>query len=91
MKYIIILLSLFSFLTCSEKYKNEVLVKCNDNVDCSSVLKKYNFRNISKLTNTIYIIKLSDIKDAKDISKILQINKDIKFAHPNYIRIQKRR
>ena len=91
MKYLIILLSLFSFLNSSVKYRNEVLVKCNDKIYCDNILEKYNFNDIEKLTNTIYIIKLPNTKDAKDISEILETNKDIKFAHPNYIKTKKRR
>ena len=91
MKYLITLISVLSFANCSVKYKNEVLVKCNDNINCQKVLNSYNFKNSSKLTNKIYLIKLDNTKDAKDISKMLEKNKDIKFAHPNFIKTKKRR
>jgi len=91
MKYLIFLL-IFSFtLIANDTYKNEVLVKCIDNKICPKVLESYKFKNIEKLTNTIYLIKLDDDKDAKITSILLQENEQIKFAHPNYIKTKKRR
>lgn len=91
MKYMILILALFSFSNCSVKYKNEVLLKCKSKIDCEKVLIKHNLKNSSKLTDTIYLIKLDDNKDAKDISKILKNDSDIEYAHPNYIKTKKRR
>ena len=91
MKLILIFLILLTILNAKLKYKNEVLVKCNDNIDCKKILYSYKFKNITNITKTIYLIKLDNSKDAKDISKILKNNSDIKFAHPNFIRAKKRR
>ena len=90
MKYLLITFLLFNIVYANTKYKNEVLLECIDNVNCKSILKQYNFKNISNLTSKIILIKLDD-KDALDISNILKQNTNIKYAHPNYIRTKKRR
>jgi len=84
-------LSIFSFSSGSAKYTNEVLVKCVDTLKCKEILAPYNFKNTSKLTSKIYLLQLESTKDAKDISKILEKNEAIDYAHPNYIRTRKRR
>lgn len=65
---------------------NEIIVQCEKNVDCLNVLKKYNLTHISKLSDTLFLIKLVKGEDVFKLSQKLYHDNDIKLAHPNFIK-----
>ena len=70
---------------------DEILVKCYQSSDCFNTLDKYNFRSISKVTQTIYLVKIDNENDIFKISQELFLDDNIKFAHPNFIKEQQKR
>jgi len=72
---------------------DEIILQCNNNIDCNKLLISLNFKNISKISNNIFLIKLT--KTQKDnifeISRMLSKNTSIKYSHPNFIKNKKRR
>lgn len=72
---------------------NEIIVKCKEDINCKQLLSSQNFANISKLTSSLFLIKLNEIdkNNIFEISRDLSVNTDIKFAHPNFIKNKKRR
>jgi len=71
--------------------KRELLVKCNDGIDCKIVLSAYNFDNIEKISKTIFLVKLQNGQDVFKYSQILHQNSSIDFAHPNFVKKRRRR
>jgi len=70
---------------------NQILLKCNNDVDCTKTLNKYSFQNITKLTTTIYLITIFNSEDVFEVSKKLYEDENIQFAHPNFLKEKKRR
>ncbi len=71
--------------------KNEVIFKCGVDIDCREVVAKYNFTSISKLSDTLYLVKLLNGEDVFEISQKLHKEKDIEFAQPNLVKKRYRR
>ncbi|KIM07131.1 MAG: hypothetical protein KU38_11155 [Sulfurovum sp. FS08-3] len=71
--------------------KDEILTQCNVGVDCAKVLAKYDFASISKLSTTIFLVKLTPTQDVFNFSQILYNDSDIAFAHPNFVKERKGR
>ena len=70
---------------------NEIIVQCKSNIDCKDVLKNYSLLNISKLSDKLFLVKISDSENVFGLSNILYNNDNIKMAHPNFIKNKKRR
>ncbi len=66
--------------------KNEIIIKCKDNSQCTKILKQYNFKQIQKLTPKLTILKLHSDQDPFSISRSLHKEENIEFAHPNFIK-----
>ncbi len=71
--------------------KDEILTQCKAGVDCAKVLAKYDFASISKLSTTIFLVKLTPTQDVFNYSQILHNDSDIAFAHPNFVKERKGR
>lgn len=70
---------------------NEILLKCHTGIVCEDVLKKYETNAIQKLSDTIFLIEVDKDKNIFKVSQTLYEDKDIEFAHPNFIKSKKRR
>ena len=70
--------------------KNEILLKCKGNVDCSSFLKSYDLTNYSKLTKDIFIVKVFN-SDVFSVSRSLYETGKVEFVHPNFINKKRKR
>jgi len=70
--------------------RNDILVECQDSVDCTEVLSKYDTISISQLSDKIFIVKIAKEKNIFEFAQKLYSDKNIKIAHPN-IRQNKRR
>jgi len=71
--------------------KDEILVQCQDGVNCKEVLQSYSMKKITQLTEKLFVVKISDRDDIFEISQKLYYDKNIKLAHPNFIKSKKRR
>ena len=93
MKIIYIIFIFIVSLSAEElNFNNQILLKCNQNILCKEyIIKKYLFNNISKLTNTIYVVTLKNKNNIQNIANELQNDNNIIYAHPNYIKVIKRR
>ncbi len=70
---------------------NDILVKCHDNINCKEYLKRFNFIVIKNITDTIFLITISDDQDIFKQSVILYDDNNIKFAHPNLLKKRRKR
>jgi len=71
--------------------KNEIIFKCIEGKECLNIVKSYNLKNISKLSDKIYIVKVSKDSDIFEISQKLYLEDNIEFANPNFIKKRYRR
>jgi hypothetical protein len=69
----------------------EIIVQCEENIDCQATLNKYHLKKVSKLSDKLYVIKIQDDKNIFEFSQKLYNDSDIKLAHPNFIKNRKRR
>jgi hypothetical protein len=70
---------------------DEIIVQCQDNINCQNELEKYSFLKISKLSKKLFLVKASSGDNIFKISQELYSNDAIKLAHPNFIKNRKRR
>jgi len=70
---------------------NDILVKCIDENNCLNVLNEYEFKNLSKLSKTLFRISLTNNDNIFEICEKLSSNPEIKFAVPNVIKEIKKR
>lgn len=67
---------------------NEIIIKTK-HIDI--ILKKYNLKLKKRLFLDVYLVALKENNATLDIANMLYKNKDVLYAHPNFIReIQKR-
>jgi hypothetical protein len=71
--------------------KNEILTQCQEDINCSNIFSSYDLTEIKNLTSSILLISLKPDQDPFEISQKLSKEKDIIFAHPNFIKKRKRR
>ena len=71
--------------------KNDLLVECVDDVNCSSILSKYDTTSIKNITDTIYLVTIDNSKNIFEFSQKLYLDNNIKIAHPNFRKEKKRR
>jgi hypothetical protein len=71
--------------------RDDILIECVANKDCKEVLSKYEITEISQLTDSIYIIKISSDKNVFEFAQKLYGDNNIKIAHPNLRKIRNRR
>lgn len=65
---------------------NELIVKCKVNIDCKELLGKYNLTSITNVAGAIFSVKIKPGDNVFNISEELYLDKNIKFAHPNFIK-----
>lgn len=70
---------------------DDILVQCNEGVDCPSVLNQFNLTDYKKLTDKIFVVKIQDYDNIFSVSRALFESKKVKFAHPNFIKERQRR
>jgi len=82
---------------------NEVIVQCKADVNCTSVLNAYSLetvsklskislvKEVSKLSETLFLVKIKKDENIFKVSQELYNNKDIVLAHPNFIKTIKKR
>jgi hypothetical protein len=78
-----------SFLTPSGQkvgITNDILVKCKVGVNCEDLFSQFNQANVSKLTDTIFVIKVENYDQIFSLSRDLYNSGKVEFAHPNFIK-----
>lgn len=68
------------------KFKNQIIVKCNDNAYCEDDFSDLNLTSYKKIFNNMYLIKLENGEDIFEYCQKLYEKDDIKEAHPNLVR-----
>ena len=66
--------------------KDEIILKCKDNILCKDSLKKYEFKSIQNLSSSLILVKVQDAKDTLKIAQELYNQDNIEFATPNLIK-----
>ena len=66
--------------------KDEIILKCKDNISCKDSLKKYKFKSIQNLSSSLILVKVQDAKDTLEIAQKLYNQDNIEFATPNLIK-----
>jgi predicted adenine nucleotide alpha hydrolase (AANH) superfamily ATPase len=71
--------------------KDEIILKCKDNISCRDSLLKYQFKSIENLSNTLIIVQIEDKEDIFKIAQELYNQDNIEFATPNFTKERKAR
>jgi hypothetical protein len=69
----------------------EIILQCNEHISCKEALQHYPIKDLKQLSETLWLIKVADTEDIFKLSQKLYLDKNIKFAHPNFIRSNKKR
>jgi hypothetical protein len=69
----------------------EIIVQCNPHIDCKERLSHYPIKKIEKLSDNLLLLKVANSIDILKLSQKLYHDRDIKFAHPNFIKSRKKR
>ena len=70
---------------------NDILVKCVNTNTCLNSISKYNLNNVSKLTQQLYVVHLSEADDIFAIAQVLYADENIEFSVPNIIKQREKR
>lgn len=73
------------------KFKNEILVECNENSDCTDDFQELNIESFNKISHRFFLIKLNSKQDIFEYCQKLYNKEDIKSAHLNYLKERKKR
>jgi hypothetical protein len=72
--------------------KNDILVECNEGVNCTKVLASYNdLLSTRSLSETIFVVTIAKDKNIFEFAQKLYMDKDIAIAHPNFRKNRKKR
>ena len=71
--------------------RDEIILKCKDNISCKESLVKYKFVSIANLSKSLILVKVKDTKDIFKIAQELYNEDNIEFATPNFIKERKTR
>ncbi len=70
---------------------DKIIVKCKIDKSCKENIKKYNIKEIEKLSDTLYLVTIAPKEDIFRLSQELYRDDSIEFAHPNFTKERKRR
>lgn len=65
---------------------DEILIQCKVGIDCIALLNQFNLSNVSKVTDTIIVVKITDYDNIFSLSRELYESGKVEFAHPNFIK-----
>lgn len=64
----------------------KIIVKCVDNDSCLKTINKYDVLSVSKLTDSLFLVKLSKDKNVFECSQKLHNDENVQYAIPNFVR-----
>lgn len=70
---------------------NEILVQCKSNVNCEELLKKHDVLAVTALSDTIFLVSISEDKNVFEMSQGLYEDSGVEIAHPNFVKEKRRR
>ena len=70
---------------------NQLLVQCKASVHCPNLLNTFNLLNYSKLSDKIFVVKITNGDNVFSVSRALYESQKVEFAHPNFIKERKKR
>lgn len=65
---------------------DQIIVECNLPKQCLDTLKRYSFKAIEKLSDSLYLVTLQDGSEVFDVSQKLFHEESIRLAHPNFVK-----
>jgi len=71
--------------------KQEIIIGCKDFPKCKKLLEKYPIISTQKLSDKLYLIKLSKDSNPFEIANELYHKEEIFLSHPNFVRERKLR
>ena len=71
--------------------RDEIILKCKDNISCKESLERYKFVSISNLSQNLILVKVRDKREIFRISQELYNQDNIEFATPNLIKERRAR
>ena len=71
--------------------KSDILVQCEEGIDCQSLLVAQKLEKVTRLTDKIFLVTIAKGKNVFEWSQKLYENEKIKIAHPNFIKTKRRR
>ena len=69
----------------------EILVQCEEGIDCQSLLVAQKLEKVTRLTDKIFLVTIAKGENVFEWSQKLYENDKIKIAHPNFIKTKRRR
>ena len=85
----------FSFYKTSNGHEvgvnSEILVQCEEGVECQPLLVAQKLEKVTKLTDKIFLVTIATGENVFKWSQKLYENESIKIAHPNFLKRKKRR
>ena len=70
---------------------NEIIVQCEENINCVSLLERYSFSSISKISDNFFVVKINKNQNIFEVSQMLYNDAEVKLAQPNLIKNRKSR
>jgi hypothetical protein len=70
---------------------NEIIFQCNDTAECLRAVEKYDLSDLSKLSDSLYIVKIKEGTNIFTVAQQLHEEESIEFANPNFIKERRRR
>lgn len=70
---------------------DKIIIECKSGIECTAILNTHGYMNVSKLSDKLFIITINEGENIFEVSRKLYNDKDIKLAHPNFIKTKKRR
>ncbi len=70
---------------------DSLLVKFYDTKNLELYIKKYNILHVKKVLPNLYEFKVMDKSLTLDVANELSVQKDVKYAHPNFVKKVRKR
>ena len=68
---------------------NEILVQCEEGVECQSLLIAQKLEKVTKITDKIFLVTTAKGENVFEWSQKLYENENIKVAHPNFLKTKR--
>lgn len=68
------------------KFKNEIVVQCEKDIDCKEDIKLLGLNNIAEISKGFLFIQLENDKNIFEYSQKIHELDSVKIAHPNFIK-----
>ena len=70
---------------------DQLLVQCKASVDCPKLLATFDLSNYSKLSDTIFVVKVENGDNIFSVSRALFESNKVVFSHPDFTKERRKR